>query len=146
MVNKQSFAGHVRWAVLMATLLVFVGYGMTRVNSGHAATQPVLGVMNHTPSSNGLGTGGLGASWERIERDWNVVEARQGIYDWSQYDSQLASARANNVKVLGVVLAAPAWAALGGCNTGNGCQPSGSTNFAKFMRQAAMHYRGQMGA
>jgi hypothetical protein len=52
-----------------------------------------------------------GVESERFEIPWDLVEARQGQFDWRATDRKVAAAARNRIDVLGLVVRTPAWAA-----------------------------------
>src|SRR4051794_41446330 len=56
-----------------------------------------------------------GARIARVAVSWELAEPRRGEYDWSQTDRAAAALRAQGVRLLFVISAAPAWAAPRAC-------------------------------
>jgi hypothetical protein len=57
-----------------------------------------------------------GARIARVAVSWELGEPRRGDYDWSQTDPAAAALRAQGVRLLFVISAAPAWAAPRACS------------------------------
>jgi hypothetical protein len=52
-----------------------------------------------------------GVESERFEIAWDLVEPRQGQFDWATIDRKVEAAARNRIDVLGLVVRTPAWAA-----------------------------------
>ncbi|HEX2111464.1 MAG TPA: cellulase family glycosylhydrolase [Gaiellaceae bacterium] len=52
----------------------------------------------------------LGVSWIRFDLKWEIVEAEEGVYDWSRYDRIVDEAQARDLRILAVLAYAPGWA------------------------------------
>lgn len=52
-----------------------------------------------------------GFVWVRQTFDWSTIEAEQGRYDWTAYDSLVEEASARRLQLVAVLWRSPAWAA-----------------------------------
>jgi polysaccharide biosynthesis protein PslG len=52
----------------------------------------------------------LGVAWVRFDVKWEIVEAEQGVYDWSRYDRVVDEARDRGLRILATLAYAPGWA------------------------------------
>ena len=51
----------------------------------------------------------LGVNWEREDLAWSETETQPGVYNWSSFESVLATAKANGITILPIVGYAPSW-------------------------------------
>jgi hypothetical protein len=79
----------------------------------------------------------LGPSVVRVTVNWNEVEPRKGVDDWSVYDDVLNGLRKRGIAPLVTLYGTPAWA-----NGGKGAAraPTSKWTFAGFARRAATRY------
>lgn len=52
----------------------------------------------------------LGVKWIRWELSWSAMEPRKGVYNWTEMDRMVESARKNKLYVLALMSHAPKWA------------------------------------
>ena len=79
-----------------------------------------------------------GVESERFEIAWDLVEPRQGVFDFSAIDRKVAAAARNDIDVLGLVVRSPAWAAT---NPGNPFSaPRDPAAYAAFVRTLIGRY------
>src|SRR2546426_654375 len=91
-----------------------------------------------------LGVGGV-----RVTFNWSNVEKDRGQPDWSRLDSIVQEVRDAKLKVLGLLVAAPAWARPPGTDPHHrpvvdGSEAHGDTAFARFAAAAASRFRGKI--
>ena len=102
---------------------------------------------------------GLGASIDRVEVRWDLLEPRPGVFDFAQMDALMNDARQLDYSVLVVVDGTPEWAVIDGQTMGSGVPrdlgvpallPDGSVNpanpWAVFLATAARRYGARVGA
>ncbi len=112
----------------------------------NAASPPLLGIsVNSLPSTlAGLDHAfadirSLGFQAVRIDISWVDVQPRRSRWHWVTTDRIVRSARANGLRVLGVLAYTPAWAREPGC-TSSACPPKEPQAFADFARAVAARY------
>ena len=79
----------------------------------------------------------LGVDLVRVNVDWNEVEPREGVFDWSGYDAAIQGLHARGIEPLLTLVSTPAWA-----NGGRGTNwvPTSGASFAAFAAATAKHY------
>lgn len=80
----------------------------------------------------------LGVQMMRVNLNWNEIEPRKGVYDWTAYDPVIKGLHAEGIQPVLTLVATPAWA--NGGKATNYAPLSGST-FAAFAAAAAKHYK-----
>lgn len=60
----------------------------------------------------------MGAKWVRLNLDWEAIQPRPGLWDFTRADAAVALAEAAGLKVYGCLLYSPPWASSNG--RGNG--------------------------
>ena len=83
---------------------------------------------------------GAGFGWARQWISWESIEPTQGSYSWDTLDKVVAAAERKNVKLLLILLRAPAWAAP------KGGIPQDKQLYARFVGTVAARYKGRVGA
>lgn len=81
-----------------------------------------------------------GFGWARQWISWESVEPQQGSYSWETLDKVVAAAERKNVKLMLILLRAPAWAAP------NGGIPQDKQLYARFVSTVAARYKGKVAA
>ncbi len=71
----------------------------------------------------------LGANWEREDLAWSANEPQPGVYDWSSFESVLATAKANGITILPIVGYAPSWTS-----------PDNAAAYAEFVKAAVARF------
>jgi hypothetical protein len=71
----------------------------------------------------------LGVNWEREDLSWSEAEPQQGVFDWSSFESVLATARANGITILPIVGYAPSWTS-----------PDNAAAYAEFVKAAVARF------
>lgn len=80
-----------------------------------------------------------GTSWVRFDIDWSAIESTKGKQNWEVTDQVVERARAQGLKILGVVAYTPEWARVPGAANTHG-YPADIDAFAQFAQQAAQRY------
>jgi polysaccharide biosynthesis protein PslG len=89
------------------------------------------------------GTKQLGATWVRFDIDWSVIQqAGPDSFDWRLYDAVVRQARADKLRVLGIIDYTPSWARRQSSQS-NKYQPN-RREFSSFAARVAKRY-GAMG-
>jgi hypothetical protein len=91
-----------------------------------------------------------GARWNRWEIRWDTIEATQGRYDFRDTDAAVSASVAAGLQINGILISTPSWAQ----DRQNNGLPSGLNRawndpanlWAKFVRDTATRYRGQVRA
>ena len=60
----------------------------------------------------------MGAKWVRLNLDWEAIQPRRGVWDFSRADGAIAAANRAGLKVYACLLYSPAWASSNGCMSG----------------------------
>jgi VCBS repeat-containing protein/YVTN family beta-propeller protein len=81
----------------------------------------------------------------RILIPWAGVEASDDVWTWSAVDRMVNSARARDMKVLGVLNSTPQWAAAPGTPALSG-HPADPAEYAEFVSMVATRYKGKISA
>ena len=81
-----------------------------------------------------------GFGWARQWISWESVEPTQGSYSWDTLDKVVAAAERKNVKLMLILLRAPAWAAP------NGGIPKDKQLYARFVSTVATRYKNRVSA
>src|SRR3954453_6900063 len=120
-----------------------------------AAVNPYSVKLGMAPGGNGksttstafAGVKDVGASWVRLPVSWSDIEAVRGKRLWGATDRAVTNARANGLKVLGLITYTPSWAYHSGC-TLHPCAPATDKydEFAAFAAAAARRYLGRVSA
>jgi hypothetical protein len=83
--------------------------------------------------------------WDTVT-SWNKVEPKQGEFEWSKLDREVANAAANGQEVLLVLGGTPEWAAVGGApgaefaGTGSSMPMKEATLFEDYVRAVVQRY------
>jgi hypothetical protein len=86
----------------------------------------------------------LGISWIRIDVSWSDIQPNDAAqYNWSGLDRVVKSANKHNLRILGTLAYAPAWAAERGCVTNLKCAPASDAQFSYFATQVVKRYANQ---
>lgn len=86
----------------------------------------------------------LGFNWVKINLSWKMVQGtRGGPYNWSSFDASVDAARSNGFSILMRVDDSPQWASN---STQFNAPPIDDNDFAEFMYQVALHFRGRVQA
>ncbi|HSD80478.1 MAG TPA: hypothetical protein VLB47_07450 [Solirubrobacteraceae bacterium] len=105
---------------LAALLLALLATGLATAGAADARPVPAgfFGVMVNGPAiapgfdlaaeARAMRAAGV-RSW-RVEMPWDSVEPARGTYAWAQTDREVAAAALGGMRVLGLVVRAPAWA------------------------------------
>jgi hypothetical protein len=81
----------------------------------------------------------------RVGVEWSEVEAEPGRQDWSQTDRVVNAALARGMRLMGLVAAAPDWAAVdSGPDSGQWALPADPEEFGRFAGDAAQRYAGRI--
>jgi Beta-galactosidase len=79
-----------------------------------------------------------GVESERVEIAWDLVEPREGTFDFAAIDRKVGAAARNDIDVLGLVVRTPGWAAT---NPGNPFSaPRDPATYAAFVRTLIGRY------
>lgn len=82
----------------------------------------------------------LGVQWVRIDFEWkNIQPVNNGTYNWYALDQLVSKVHSRNLKILGVIDYAPAWAS-GYCAPGTNCPPANPDLFGIFAGKVAEHF------
>lgn len=95
-------------AGIVASLLLFPAHAEKGINGGELYR---LSPAELTATVNGYKT--LGVKWVRFDFDWSVMQPRPMVYDLAGHDRVVAALAAAQIKVLGIIAYAPAWASGG---------------------------------
>jgi polysaccharide biosynthesis protein PslG len=76
----------------------------------------------------------------RIPLDWSVIEERQGHFDWSAPDAQMAAAGRNHLDPMAVVVTAPVWAGTAPRQGFGVYRPRSVRVFSSFLRTVVRRY------
>jgi Cellulase (glycosyl hydrolase family 5) len=79
----------------------------------------------------------LGVELVRLNVQWNDVEARPGVYDWSRYDPAIKGMHERGIETMLTLYSTPAWANGG---RGTNWAPLSGAPFASFARVTALRY------
>ena len=71
----------------------------------------------------------LGVNWEREDLAWSETETQPGVYNWSAFESVLATAKANGITILPIVGYAPSWTT-----------PDNAAAYAEFVKAAVARF------
>jgi hypothetical protein len=71
----------------------------------------------------------LGVNWEREDLAWSETETQPGVYNWSAFESVLATAKANGITILPIVGYAPSWTT-----------PGNAAAYAEFVKAAVARF------
>ena len=84
----------------------------------------------------------VGASWIRVDVQWDAVERVRGQYDWAQLDRIVSGASAANLRVLALVHRTPKWARPTGnrAPTHPPVSASALQGYSTFMTRLAQRY------
>jgi len=83
----------------------------------------------------------IGTQWVRFDIEWSAVQASSTpSYNWTAFDNVVKSATQHDLRVLGILDAAPSWAQQSSCAGQYACPPNGTGTFAAFAAAAATHY------
>jgi hypothetical protein len=82
-----------------------------------------------------------GFTWLKHQVEWEAVETQPGLYDWSELDSIVNAAVANNSKVMLSVQHAPP-----PLRSPSGLFPADPMTYQAFMQAMAVRYRGKVQA
>ena len=85
----------------------------------------------------------LGVTWVRYQLNWYKIEAEPNQFNWSELDSAVALANANNIHITFPLQDAPDWALSQTCQ-GVPFLPNAAT-FADFAQTVAQRYNGHNG-
>ena len=121
----------------------------TRYEVGIATAATLLRMSDATLNSRLNDIHNLGTTWIRVDFSWPVIQPdNSGVYHWSMYDRVVKAAGAHQLKVLAVLDYTPKWAVEPVCAklviteaAATKCEPLSVTTFARFAREAAIHYR-----
>jgi polysaccharide biosynthesis protein PslG len=83
-----------------------------------------------------------GFTWAKHQVEWTAIETQQGQYTWSELDSIVDAAMANNTKVMLSVQHAPEFYR----SPSSGLFPSDPNTYQTFMQALATRYRGKVQA
>jgi hypothetical protein len=83
-----------------------------------------------------------GFTWMKHQVEWQTIETQPGQYDWSELDTIVDSATANNSKVLLSVQHAPPFYR----SASSGLFPTDPNTYQTFMQALATRYRGKVHA
>src|SRR5690349_17090459 len=79
-----------------------------------AAAPQELGVNAHQSADVGMDVAKAAkVKWVRLDFNWLQIEPSSGTYDWTLFDSLVASANAHGLQILAVLAYTPAWASSG---------------------------------
>ncbi|HMO58329.1 MAG TPA: beta-galactosidase, partial [Roseiflexaceae bacterium] len=108
------------------------------VNSHIAATYDVAATRRPLEIMSEISSG-----WAREEFVWYRIERSPGQYDWTFYDRAIPQLAGRGVKIIGLLITAPAWATpFGGDRDGApSFYPPDAQRFAQFAAAAAQRYR-----
>jgi hypothetical protein len=82
-----------------------------------------------------------GVGWVRFDFDWSLIQPDNATtYDWTTYDTIVASARAHNLKVIGIIDFTPGWAGDSACAGTKQCEPASATTYANFAAALSKRY------
>ncbi len=86
----------------------------------------------------------MGIGWIRFDMSWDIVQPNDATtFHWSETDRIISAISAHNIKILPILLQAPSWARLPGCQGDQKCMPANPTIFADFAEKAAERYASQ---
>lgn len=85
-----------------------------------------------------------GFVFARQEFSWAEIEAQQGQYNWTTYDTIVNALSSEGVSVIAVVADAPAWAAAGGAVQSEKQPPAGTAELEAFMEALTSRYGDNM--
>jgi hypothetical protein len=71
----------------------------------------------------------LGANWAREDLAWSEAEPQRGVFDWTSFESVIATARANGLTILPIVGYAPSWTT-----------PDDATAYGEFVKAAVARF------
>ncbi|MBK8772258.1 MAG: fibronectin type III domain-containing protein [Rhizobiales bacterium] len=77
--------------------------------------------------------------WVRMDVTHSTVEATQGVYDWSSYDTRIAEINAHGFQKMLMLGYSPAWNRDGACSTSNAMPVSGAA-FGAFVGAAVARF------
>ena len=83
-----------------------------------------------------------GFTWMKHQVEWDAVETQQGQYTWTELDSIVDGATANNTKVLLSLQHAPAFYR----SASSGLFPTDPSTYQTFMQAVATRYKGKVQA
>lgn len=90
---------------------------------------------------------GTSASWVRLPLDWALVETGAGQYDWAYFDNLTNVARANDLRILGLIFNTPLRARTDGPELlFPSSPPRDASDLAGFAAEAANRYEGRIDA
>ena len=92
----------------------------------------------------------LGANWIRVDFSWRVIQPDNAHdYEWELYDRLVRIANDHDIKILALINYTPAWARDSKCaalvkreERAQKCIPRDNHEFASFIRQLAIRYKG----
>ena len=93
----------------------------------------------------------LGAKWIRVDFSWPAIQPDSpNKYHWGIYDRIVRVAGVHHLKILAVLDYTPTWAQEPWCAkrvitwaAGQKCNPKSNATFARFVRAAALRYKGK---
>ncbi|MGU3291651.1 cellulase family glycosylhydrolase [Williamsia sp. M5A3_1d] len=88
----------------------------------------------------------VGASWTRIDIAWSSIEANRGVFTWGTTDRLVNAARAQGLKVLGIVAYTPRWARSASPVDSDKVAPANPADFGAFAGRVASHYGNALSA
>ena len=84
----------------------------------------------------------------REEFDWNLIEPRQGWFEWAACDQAVAVLQAHNISVVGKLVYSAAWASSAPSGTAQSVvgyyPPKSDANYAAYARAVVHHYKGSV--
>ncbi len=86
------------------------------------------------------GLAATGAKWIRLDFDWSQIQPDSSTaYNWGPYDNVVNAAKAQNLRVLGIIDYTPAWARNAHCASEK-CPPADPAAYASFAEALSKHY------
>ncbi|MGJ0118242.1 cellulase family glycosylhydrolase [Williamsia sp. MIQD14] len=146
-----------RWMRLVMTAATVVGIATTAAAPAATAAgcAPTVGV---SPGASIYGYSdadlnqtfaqmrALGATWTRIDIAWSSIEANRGVFTWGTTDRLVNAARAQGLKVLGIVAYTPRWARAASAVDSDKVVPANPADFGAFAGRVASHYGNALSA
>ncbi len=84
--------------------------------------------------------------WTREEFDWNLIEPRQGWFEWAKFDQAVGILQAHNISVVGKLVYSAAWASSAPAGTAASVvgyyPPTNPANFAAYAKAVVHRYKG----
>lgn len=77
----------------------------------------------------------LGASVIRTGLNWNVIEPKRGVWDWTFYDQLYSALARQQLTIMPVLLVTPSWA-----GSSWGVMPDRTLDYAAYVAQVAARY------